>query len=45
MGDPKGAKGLKETWRGSEGDEEEEEEEAEGEEEDKRLRGEALVAL
>lgn len=43
MGDPKGAKGLKETWRGSEGDEEEEE--AEGEEEDRRLRGEALVAL
>lgn len=42
MVDPKGAKDLKETCSGSEGDEEEE---VEGEEEDRRLRGEALVAL
>lgn len=41
--DPTGAKGLKETWSGSEGGEEEEV--VEGEEEDRRPRGEALVAL
>lgn len=47
-GDPRGAKGLKETSSGAEDDEvEEEEEEVEGEEEEgvRRGRGEALVAL
>lgn len=45
VGDPRGAKGLKETCVGAEDDEVEEvEEEVEGEEEVGRGRGEALVA-
>lgn len=48
MGDPRGAKGLKETCRGAADDDDEvEEEEVEGEEEEEvgRGRGEALEAL
>lgn len=47
VGDPRGAKGLKDTCRGAEDDEVEEEEEVEGEEEEGvgRGRGEALVVL
>lgn len=47
VGEPRGAKGLKETCSGTEDDEIEEEEEVEGEEEEgvRRGRGEALVAL
>lgn len=46
VGDPRGAKGLKETWGGAE-DDEVAEEEVQGEEEEGvgRGRGEALVAL